>query len=102
MKNNIFFIIVFLFASQLCVGQKKEISYYADMPVLSYSTDMLKTGDTLQIDSWIKSTAASELKHTDSILENYTIKDIGIHVELIRTKALCQFITADWKALQHT
>ncbi len=91
-----------LLLTQLIKAQHKEIKALSDLPIINYSTATLKSGDKRSIDIWMKNTAASELKHSDSILHNYKITDIGIQVMLIRTRAMCDFITANWQVLQHT
>ena len=67
MKKNIFFLINLLLLAQLLPAQQKEIKSFSDLPVLNYSTASMKGGKN-NIDAWMKSTAASELKHIDSVL----------------------------------
>ena len=102
MKAKIGFIIILSLFTQLLQAQKDTVKSNADLPVLNYPTALLKTGDTTAIHTWIKNMAVSELKHTDSILKNYAIMDPFLLVTLIRTKSLCNFITADWADLSQT
>ena len=69
MKKNIFFFISFLLLTQLSEAQQKEINSYSDLPVINYSTAMLKTGDKARTDAWMKTTAARELLQCDSIFQ---------------------------------
>ena len=101
MKKSTLLLIQVIFVSQLLYAQKKEINSFEDLPAVTYSTAALKSGDKVKIDAWMQKTAASELKHCDSVLNHYTITDINTQVFLIRTKALCEFIKGDWKDLQH-
>lgn len=95
MKAKIGFIIILSLITQLLQAQKDTVKSNADLPVLNYETTLLKTGDTTAVHTWIKNMAASELKHTDSVLKNYAIMDPVLWVTLIRTKSLCNFITAN-------
>src|SRR5664279_1872889 len=101
MKKSTLLLIQLIFVSQLLHAQQKEINSFEDLPALRYTTTALKSGDRVKIDEWMKKTAAIESKHCDSILNQYNVTDINTRVFLIRTRALCEFITADWKDLQH-
>lgn len=101
MKKSTFLLIQLIFVSQLSFAQKKKINSFEDLPAATYSTTALKNGDKVKTDAWMQKTAASELRHCDSVLNHYDITDINAQVFLIRMKAICEFITGDWKGLQH-
>src|SRR5664279_2531030 len=101
MKKSTLLLIQVIFVSQLLYAQKKKINSFEDLPAATYSTAALKSGDKVKIDAWMQKTAAIELKHCDSVLNHYNITDINTQVFLIRMRAVCQFITGDWKNLQH-
>ncbi len=50
MKKNIFLLINVLLLAQLLPAQQKEIKSFSDLPVLNYSTTMLKAGGKNNID----------------------------------------------------
>ena len=102
MKRINLFFIGLLLLTKLSLAQNKEIKANSDLPVINYSTEMLKTDDTALINTWMKNTGAQELKHTDSILNNYTITNTWLKATLIITMALCNFITGNWEDLKHT
>jgi hypothetical protein len=95
------FILFLLLVEQCLYAQRKEINSTKDMPVATYSTWGLKPGDSVSTDAWIKSKAASELKHADSILNNYAIDNIRATYLLIIKKLYCNFILGNWQQLSH-
>jgi len=101
MKKSILLLIPVIFVSQFLYAQKKNINSLEELPAINYSTTALKSGDEAKIDAWMKKTAAIEARHCDSVLTHYNITDISTQVFLLRTRAMCEFITADWKNLQH-
>ncbi|MEO8416405.1 MAG: M1 family metallopeptidase [Ginsengibacter sp.] len=101
MKKRTLLLIQLVLVSQLLPAQQKEINSFEDLPALRYATAALKSGDTAKVDEWMKKTAAIELKHCDSMLNQYNVSDISARIFLLRTRALCEFITANWKDLQH-
>ena len=78
--------------------QNDTVKTNVDLPVINYETASLQKGDTIAINIWIKNLAASESKHTDSILKNCVIL-IQEYGSALRTKSLCNFITGNWNDL---
>src|ERR1019366_3450569 len=101
MKKSTLLFIQVIFVSQFLYAQKKEINSFDDLPALNYSTTMLKSGDKGKIDTWMKSTAASELSHMDSISKNYTITNSNVQSSFAMTTLFCNFITAKWEDIKY-
>jgi|GEM_PF-96285 len=98
---NFLLLIIPVFALQQASAQKKEVKFYADLPVLSVSTESLQPVDEANINAWMKNVAATELPHIDSILNNYEISNARLHVVLILAKQSCNFITGNWEDLKN-
>lgn len=101
MKKSTFLSVLVIFISQLLYAQKKEIKSFADLPFIEYSTEMLKSGNKEKVDAWMTKTAAIESKHCDSILKNCNVTNINTQIFLLRMRTMSEFITTDWKNLQH-
>src|SRR5450755_631708 len=101
MKKSILLLIQLIFINHLLYAQHKEIKSYDDLPVINYSTAQLKTGDKAKINAWMKSTAASELSHMDSISKNYTITNSNVQSSFAMTTLFCNFITAKWEDIKY-
>ena len=101
MKKYISLFIIVLLPAQLLHAQHKEIKSYDDLPVINYSTAQLKTGDKAKINAWMKSTAASELKHMDSVSKKYTITNTSVQSSFAMRTLFCNFITAKWEDVKY-
>lgn len=99
-KSVIIFIILCI--NNYSHSQQPEINSKSDLPVLHFSAEVLKTGDTSVINRWIINAAASELIFIDSIITVYNIKDKRIKDELIKKKYYCEFITENWERLKYS
>lgn len=104
MRNhfNILLKVIFLFTCNFSVAQIPEINSKSDLPVLNFSTEVFKTGDTSLINQWIRKAAASELIFADSILNNYNVKDSRIKGGLLKRKVFCEFISMNWDNLKYS
>lgn len=100
--TTIFIAAIILLNCKITFSQKPEINSKSDLPVLNFSTEVFRSGDTSEINPWIKSTATSELIFIDSIFKNYNIKDKRIKDRLIKRKLLCEFISTDWDNLKYS
>jgi len=101
MKKSALLLIPVIFVCQLLYAQKKKINSFEDVPLATYSTAALKSGDKAKVDAWMQQTAALELEHCENVLNRYNITDIKTQVFLTRMRAMCEFITGDWQNLQH-
>jgi Peptidase family M1 domain len=101
MKKSTFLLVQLIFISHILYAQKKEINSFEDLPVIKYSTALLKSGDKGKIDAWIKSTAASELKHMDSVSKKYTITNTSVQSSFAMRTLFCKFITAKWEDVKY-
>ncbi len=86
----------FLSFTHCAQAQKKEIKSAADLPVINYSMATLNVNDSSVVNNWMKNTAWQEVKHIDSILENFIITDPDINRQLLETKVYCYFILSNW------
>lgn len=98
----VFLAVVFLSIYRLSYSQQPELNSFSELPVLNYSTELFRTGDSGLVNTWIRNTAASELSFTDSILSNFKVKDKRSEGELLRRKIYCEFITGNWEKLKHS
>ncbi len=103
-EKSIIQIIVFAFLtiSQFSLAQQSEINSFSELPVLSFPTEVISTGDSGLINTWIRSTASAELLFTDSILINFNVKDRRTAGELLKRRIYCEFITGSWDRLKYS
>lgn len=99
MKNiiNHLLLITLVFTTQPTSAQTKEINSNKDLPLLTFSTETLQSDDPASVDAWMKNVAALELPHIDSILSNYKISDIRLHLYLILGKQSFNLISGNRK-----
>ena len=103
-EKSIIQIIVFAFLtiSQFSFAQRSDINSFSELPVLSFPTEVISTGDSGLINTWIRSTASAELLFTDSILINFNVKDRRTAGELLKRRIYCEFITGSWDRLKYS
>ena len=77
-------------------AQLKIINSFTDLPAINYLTKELKTGDKEKTNTWMKSIAASELKHIDSVSKNFRINNEEVAFTYSMKKLFCNFILSDW------
>jgi len=99
---NILNAAIILLTFKITFAQKPEINSKSDLPVLNFSAEVFRTGDTSEINQWIRNTASSELIFIDSIFNNYNVKDKRINDRLIKRKVFCEFISMHWDKLQYS
>ncbi|MEO6837603.1 MAG: M1 family metallopeptidase, partial [Ginsengibacter sp.] len=97
MKKCIVLLLSTMLFGKVSQAQDKEVNSYADLPVINYSTKELKAGNETKTRAWMKSIAASELKHMDSVSKKFTIKNSDVALNYNMGKLFCNFILADWK-----
>ncbi len=98
---NFLLLVSFVFSVQNTFAQKKEIKSNADLPVLTFSTATLQTADTNSANIWLKNIATIELPHIDSILNNYTISNPNIKLDMMVAKSCFNLIAGNWNNLQY-
>jgi hypothetical protein len=94
---NHLLLITFVFTTQQTSAQTKEINSNKDLPLLTFSTETLQPDNPASVEAWMKNVAVVELPHIDSILSNYKISDIRLHLYLILGKQSCNFISGNRK-----
>jgi len=97
MKKSIVLLLITILLAGVSQAQHKVINSFADFPAINYSTKELKTGDEEKTNAWMKSIAASELKHMDSVSKNFRINNEDVAFTYGMRKLFCNFILADWK-----
>lgn len=93
--------ILMLPAITIVQAQTDTIKSFADLPALLFETTALKTNDTTAINQWLKTVAATDAVHVDSILAHEIVLDTSTWFWLRMMKSLYQFVNNDWGNLQN-
>ncbi|MEO7049400.1 MAG: hypothetical protein ABI091_29115, partial [Ferruginibacter sp.] len=96
--KQLYFLLIAVLIAAASIAQTKTINSLTDLPVLYYSTLNFKINDSNSVNNWIKNIAAIELKHNDSIIQNYIITDPEIKKQLFKDNIYCYFISKNWNS----
>ncbi len=96
--ERLYFLLIAVLIAAPSIAQTKKINSFTDLPPSSYSTQDLKINDSVSVNNWIQHAAAMELKHDDSVIQNYIITNPEIKKQLFKNNVYCYFISENWNS----